>query len=110
MGVRGLKHKRRGCCLRVEEICTSWAREIQDKIGMFSREKNRLEQEARVKGVEGALEPSGDVCVWGGGGGGRSGQKSRIVRQQRAVFFFPVGCEFCIGSRAARDYFCLRAL
>ena len=109
MGVRGLKHKGKGCCLRVEEICTSWAREAQDKIGMFSRQKNRLEQEARVKGVEGALEPSGDVWV---GGGGRSGQKSRIVRQKRAVlfFFFSVGCEFCIGSRAAHDYFCLRAL
>ena len=65
MGVRGLKHKRRGCCLRVEEICTSWAGETQDKIGMLGKEKNRLEQEARVKGVEGALEPSGDV---GGGG------------------------------------------
>lgn len=85
MGVRGLKHKRKGCCLRVEEICTYWARETQDKIGMFSRQKNRLEQEARVKGVEGALEPSGDVWV---GGGGRSGQKSRIVRQKRAVLFF----------------------
>lgn len=63
---------------------------------MLSREENRLEQEARVKG---ALEPSGNV--WGG-------QESRIVRQQRGVF--SVGCEFCIGSRAARDYFFLRAL
>ena len=40
-------------------------RGTQDKIGMLSREKNRLEQEARVKG---ALEPSGDVWVRGGGG------------------------------------------
>ena len=93
MGVRELKHKRRSCCLRVEEICTSWAAETQDKIGMLSREKNRLEQEARVKSVEGALEPSGDV--WGGGGGG-PGQETRIVRQLRGVF--SVGCEFCIGS------------
>lgn len=36
----------------MEEICTSWAAETQDKIGMLSKEKNRLEQEARVKGVE----------------------------------------------------------
>ena len=42
------------------------------------------------------------------GGGGGSGQESRIVRQQRGVF--SVGCKFCIGSRAARDYFFLRAL
>lgn len=88
----------------MEEICTSWAAETQDKIGMLSKEKNRLEQEARVKGVE-LWSPPGDVR---GGGGGGTGQETRIVRQLRGVFFCWVN--FALGAELPAGLFLPQAL